>query len=146
MSTRSVMSDSFVTPWTVVLHVPLSMEFSRQEYWSEFPFPTPRDLPHQGIKPTAPTSAALAGRFFTISATRDQPPTPRSPSIYYNLHCKCNIVSHYCLGCLNLIFRSSKKSHSFNYLPMVGYLDFTSIDSSGKYMCVIYFLHLKMCP
>ena len=40
----------------------LSMEFSRQEYWSGLPFPTPEDLPDLGIKPVSP---ALAGRFFT---------------------------------------------------------------------------------
>ena len=38
----SVMSDSFATPWTVIHQAPLSMEFSRQEYWSGLPFPSPR--------------------------------------------------------------------------------------------------------
>ena len=47
-----------MTPWTVVCHNPLSMEFSRQEYWSELPFPSPRDLPDPGIKPTPPAIAA----------------------------------------------------------------------------------------
>ena len=50
------------TPWTADHHAPLSMEFSRQEYWSRFPFSTPGDLPNPGIKPTSP---ALASRFFT---------------------------------------------------------------------------------
>ena len=45
----SVVSDS-VTPWTVAHQAPLSMGFSRQEYWSGWPFPSPGDLPHQGIK------------------------------------------------------------------------------------------------
>ena len=49
---RSVMSDS-VTPWTVTCQAPLSIEFSRQEYWSGLPFPTPRDLPNPGIKPVS---------------------------------------------------------------------------------------------
>ena len=40
----------FVTPWTVVCQAPLSMEFSRQEYWSGLPFPTPGDLPDPGTK------------------------------------------------------------------------------------------------
>ena len=43
---------------------PLSMEFSRQEYWSGLPCPFPRDLPNSGIKPTSPGSC-IAGRFFT---------------------------------------------------------------------------------
>ena len=50
------------TPWTVDSQAPLSMGFYRQEYWSEFLFPSPGDLPDPGIKPT---SLALAGRFFT---------------------------------------------------------------------------------
>ena len=41
----------FAIPWTVVCQVPLSIEFSGQEYWSGFPFPIPRDLPNPGIKP-----------------------------------------------------------------------------------------------
>ena len=41
----------FVAPWTVACQCPLSMEFSSQEYWSEFPFPSPGDLPDPGFKP-----------------------------------------------------------------------------------------------
>ena len=41
------------------------MKFSRQEYWSRLPFPTPEDLPDPGIKPTSPVSPALADGFFT---------------------------------------------------------------------------------
>ena len=47
------MSDS-VTPWTVGHQAPLSMGFSRQEYWSGLPFPTPGDLPNPGIEPRSP--------------------------------------------------------------------------------------------
>ena len=55
----------FVTPWTAACQAPLSMEFSKQEYWSGLPFPPPGDLPNPGIKPVSLASAALAGRFFT---------------------------------------------------------------------------------
>ena len=48
-------TSSSLQPWTVVHRVPLSMEFSRQEYWSGLPFPSPRDLPNPGIKPRSPT-------------------------------------------------------------------------------------------
>ena len=41
----------FATPWTVVRQAPPSMEFSRQEYWSGLPFPSPRDFPDQGSNP-----------------------------------------------------------------------------------------------
>ena len=57
------------TPWTVAYQDPLSMGFSRQEYWSGLPFPSPGDLPNPGIKPASLTSLALAGEFFTSSAT-----------------------------------------------------------------------------
>ena len=52
----------FATPWTVAHQAPLSMGFSRQEYWSGLPFPSPGDLLDPGIEPMSP---ALAGRFFT---------------------------------------------------------------------------------
>ena len=45
------------------------MGFSRQEYWSRLPFPTPGDLPNPGVEPVSVVSPALAGRFFTTSAT-----------------------------------------------------------------------------
>ena len=54
----SVMSDS-ATPWTVAWQVPLSMGFSKQEYWSEFPFPFPGNLPDPRIKPRSPGSDPL---------------------------------------------------------------------------------------
>jgi len=41
------------------------MRFSRREYWNGLPIPPPGDLPYPGIKPTSPTSPALADRFFT---------------------------------------------------------------------------------
>ena len=44
----------FVTPWTVAYQTPLSMGFSRQEYWSGLPFPSPRGLPDPEIKPGSP--------------------------------------------------------------------------------------------
>ena len=63
------MSDFFATPWTVASQAPLSLGFSRQEYWSDLPFPSPGDLPNQGIKIASLMSPALAGSFFTTSAT-----------------------------------------------------------------------------
>ena len=64
----SVVSDSVIS-WTVVCQAPLSMEFSRQEYWSGMPFPTPGDLPDSGMEPVSLMCPALAGRFFTSSVT-----------------------------------------------------------------------------
>ena len=48
----------FEAPWTVTCQTPLSMEFSRQEYWSGLPFPFPQDLPNPGIESRAPTLQA----------------------------------------------------------------------------------------
>ena len=48
----------FVTMWTVVHQAPLSIGFSRQEYWRGLPFPSPGDLPDPGIKPRAPVLQA----------------------------------------------------------------------------------------
>ena len=48
------MSDSFVTPWTVACQAPLSIGFSKQEYWIGLPFPSPGDLPDPGIEPGSP--------------------------------------------------------------------------------------------
>ena len=55
-------------PWTVAQQAPLSMEFSRQEYWSRFPLLTPGDLPNPGIKP-ALCLMHLQGGFVTTSIT-----------------------------------------------------------------------------
>ena len=59
----------FATPWIVALQAPLSMDFSRQEYWSGFPCPPPGDLPDTRIKPGSLMSPALPGRFFATSTT-----------------------------------------------------------------------------
>ena len=48
----------FATPWTVARQAPLSMEFSRQEYWSGLPFPSPGDLPHPGTELRSPALQA----------------------------------------------------------------------------------------
>ena len=60
------MSNSFATLWTVAHQAPLSMGFSRQEYWSELPYPPIGDLPNPGIEPVSPASPIyIAGGFFT---------------------------------------------------------------------------------
>ena len=54
-------------PWTVTCQAPLSVGFSRQEYWSGLPFLLPGDLPDPGIQITFLTSPALTGGFFTTA-------------------------------------------------------------------------------
>ena len=55
----------FVTLWTVARRAPMSIGFSRQEYYSGLPFPLPEDLPSTGTDPASLASPALAGGFFT---------------------------------------------------------------------------------
>ena len=57
----------FATPWTVAYHAPLSLGFSRQEYWSGLPFPSPEDLPNSEIELGSPT--------FQADALTSEPPT-----------------------------------------------------------------------
>ena len=61
----------FETLRTVACQAPLSMGFSKQEYWSGLPCPPPRDLPEPGMEPTSLKPSALAGGFFTTSASWD---------------------------------------------------------------------------
>ena len=62
----------FATLWTVAHQVPLSMGFSRREYWSGLPYPPSfRDLPDPETEPISLMSPVLAGRFFTIRVTWD---------------------------------------------------------------------------
>ena len=59
----------FATSWTVACQAPLSMGFSRQEYWNGLPCPPLGDLPNPGIEPAYLMSPALAGGFFTTNVT-----------------------------------------------------------------------------
>ena len=59
----------FATLWTVARQAPVSMGFSRQEYWSGLSWPPNVDLPDPGIKPASLRSPALAGGFFTANST-----------------------------------------------------------------------------
>jgi len=56
-------------PWTIACQAPLAMGFSRQEYWSGLPFPSPGDFPNPEIKPGY---TVLAGRFFTTEPPGNQ--------------------------------------------------------------------------
>ena len=81
---HSVMSDSFATPRTVACQAPLSMGFSRQEYWSGLPFPSPGDLPDPGMEPAFPE---LAGRFFTAE------PQYKCDNLVIDLHVSLLVAS-----------------------------------------------------
>ena len=78
----------FVTPWTVARQVPLSMDFSREEYWSGLPFRSPGDLPDPGTEP----------RFLALQADSSPSEPPGRtyfyftffPTSYYKTHLKIN--------------------------------------------------------
>ena len=86
---RQVLSNSFVTLWTVARQAPLSMGFSKQEYWSGLPFPPPGHLPDPGIKVAPPMSPTLAGGFFT---TEPLGKPPCHLSIVYSSVYPLNII------------------------------------------------------
>ena len=65
MLSRFSRTQLFATLWTVTYQAPLSIGFSKQEYWSGLPCPPPGDLCSPGIEPASLVSPALAGRFFT---------------------------------------------------------------------------------
>ena len=85
---HSVIPDS-AAPWTVAHQAPLSLGFSRQEYWRGLPFPSPGDLPDPA---TEPGVSCIAGRFFTIWASREAPCKPFK-SIYALELCFSNYVN-----------------------------------------------------
>ena len=72
----------FATPWTVAHQAPLSMEFSRQEYWSGLSFAFPGNLPNPGIKPTSLASPVLSDGFFT-TVPPGKPGKPGKPQGSY---------------------------------------------------------------
>ena len=71
----------FATPWTVARQAPLSMGFSRQEYWSGLPFPSPGDLPNPGIEPGSP---ALRQTLYPLSHQGSPQSKPNHPSKFRN--------------------------------------------------------------
>ena len=75
----------FVTPRTVACQAPLSMGFSKRDYWSGLPFPPPGDLPHPGVKLASPVSA---GGFFTTEPTG-------KPLIRYSVQFSRSVVSDF---------------------------------------------------
>ena len=76
---------TLATPWTVTCQAPLSMGFSRQEYWSGLPFPLPGDLHDPGIQPRSPVAPALTSGFFAI-----EPPGKQYKCLVFRLNYLCH--------------------------------------------------------
>ena len=79
----------FVTLWTIAPQAPLSLGFSRQEYWTRLSCPSPEHLPYPGIEPVSLVSPALAGGFFTTRPTWEAQVQSK-----YAINISC---CHYCL-------------------------------------------------
>ena len=71
----------FVTLWAIARWAPLSMGFSRQEYWRGLPCPPQRDLRNPGIEPVSLMSPALAGTLFNTSATWEAHKAPNNMKV-----------------------------------------------------------------
>ena len=81
----------FATPWTVAYQAPLSMELSRQEYWRGLPFPSPEDLPDQGIEPGSPAHVScITGRFFNT----EPPEKPKLINLYFKEEGLTTLMCH----------------------------------------------------
>ena len=127
---------------TETRQAPLSMEFSRQEYWSGLPFPSAADLPHPGIQPISPVSSALQA---------DSLPTEPSekPSCYIGCHANIQSVqfSSVAQSCPTLC---DPKNHSTPGLPVhpnsQSSLRLTSIESVMPSSHLILCLPFSSCP
>ena len=119
----------FVTPWTVAYQAPLSWDFSRQEYWSGLPFPSPGDLPDPGIEPASLMSPALAGGFFTTES-------PGKPILYSkNKISPCisiGLVAKLCPTLCDPMDRSPPAS-SVHGIFQARILEWVALSSSRRY-------------
>ena len=84
-----------MTTWTVGCQPPLSMGFSRQEYWSGLPRPPLGDLPDPGAEPISLTSPVLAGRFFITTAKEKKIWGTRQTCWLHNLRNVLNVMKSY---------------------------------------------------
>ena len=100
------------TLWTTALQASLSMEFSRQEYWSGLPFLTPRDLSDPGIESVSPVSSALAGRSLPLA--------PPGKPIHIHIH---TYIYTWCV-CVYIYIHTHIHIHTYTHngilLPLKG--------------------------
>ena len=126
----------FVDSWTVAHQAPLSMEFSRQEYWSGLPFLNPVDLPDPGIEPVSFSSPALAGGFFTASSAWMMVLLMLSRRLWG------------CLHFLSFFFLYTASSQLFPPLCLLAHLSFLLSQLFCCWFLLVYFLNissLKIC-
>ena len=118
----SVVSDSG-TPWTVAHRAPLSIGFSRQDYWSGLPYPSPGDLPDPASEPACLASPILAGRFFPAA-----PDIPRVEKSSYGVAMFPLSV----LSCLFSVLSTPKCSGLMQSNRSVSFVSFSPATPSAK--------------
>ena len=116
----------FAAPRTIALRAPLPMEFSRQEYWSDFPCPPPRDLPYPETEPTSLMSPALVGSFFTSNATWEV----EFSNLFFSYGQVCFLPSWRNFTHPRSTYSSKLSSSSFTIIDSI----FRSIDNIGIYV------------
>ena len=101
----------FATLWTVACQTPVSVGFSRQEYWSGLPCPPPGDLPDLETKTMSLVSPALAGGFFPTSATWE---VSTIPSCTFEIGGKRRYFKSHCFKLLTLLNLITEKEIKYN--------------------------------
>ena len=128
----------FATLWTVACQAPLSMGFSREDYWSGWPLPSPGDLPHPGIEPMPPEAPALQADSFSsvqllchvqLFAT---PWTAARQASLFNLNCQSSLkyISIQSMGPSNHLI----PWHPLFLLPSI--LPHIRVFSSKSVLCI----------
>ena len=110
---------------------PLSMGFSRQEYWSELPCSPPGDLPDLGIKPTSLTSPALASRLFTTSVTWEALYLSKPPSFSYLSKPSCCFFS--CYSWSVWAFMTFVRINCNNFLVTCSFIQFILLQNVADF-------------
>ena len=121
------------------------MEFSRQEYWSELPFPPPGDLPNPGIKPASPASPELAGEFFTSRATGESTlSTFKPPKYLYANSCR-HCSRHWRWAAVNNTAEKLLLSLSISPLHFTCFLSQTRTPALYFLACTLNSFALLLC-
>ena len=124
---------TFVTLWAVACQAPLSMGFSRQEYWSGLPFPSPGDLTNLEVKHVSSASPELAGGFFTNEPLGK--PTHAYMALEYSQACFAYLkaVVQWDLSC----WWAEELSHIQECTDSAGHIMSSPIDMSGRVQAVL---------
>ena len=117
----------FATSWTVACQALLSMEFSRQEYWSGLSFPTPEDIPNPGIKPVSLVFSCI-GRWFFITVPPGKPHGMLNILIIWGIcMTHSNLTSQ-----VKILLGPIKSFHNLNFTTALIFLDYYVISYCMK--------------